>query len=136
MEEVFKKADISEGVNVKGENLTNLRFADDVALFNEATKQIEKHLNNLNSESLKVGLKIHKEKTMCMTNHADSEDILIGQQKIEKVTEFKYLGQTTHLKDTTKEEIYARIRAVWSCFGKKTRKYSRINNSPFHLKTK
>ena len=34
------------------------------------------------------------------------------------MTEFKYLGQTTHLKDTTKEEIYARIRAAWSCFGK------------------
>ena len=34
------------------------------------------------------------------------------------MTEFKYLGQTTHLKDTTKEKIYARIRAAWSCFGK------------------
>ena len=56
MEEVFKKADISEGVNVDGESLSNLRFADDVALFNETTKQMEKHLNNLNSESLKVGL--------------------------------------------------------------------------------
>ena len=118
MEEVFKKADISEGVNVDGENLTNLRFADDVALFNETTKQMEKHLNNLNSESLKVGLKIHKGKTKYGTNHADSEEILVDQQKIEKVTEFKYLGQNTHLKDTTKEEIYARIRAAWSCFGK------------------
>ena len=28
MEEVFKKAEISEGVNVDGENLSNLRFAD------------------------------------------------------------------------------------------------------------
>ena len=63
IEEVFKKADISEGVNVDGKNLTNLRFADDVALFNETTRQMEKHLNNLNSESLKVGLKIHKGKT-------------------------------------------------------------------------
>ena len=35
------------------------------------------------------------------------------------MTESKYLGQTTHLKDTTKEEIYARIRAAGSCFGKK-----------------
>ena len=119
MEEVFKKAEISEGVNVDGENLSNLRFADDVALLNETSKQMEKHMNNLNSESMKVGLKIHKGKTKYMTNYADSEDILIGQQKIEKVTEFKYLGQTTHLKDTTKEEIYARIRAAWSCFGKK-----------------
>ena len=40
---------------------------------------MEKHLNNLNSESLKVGLKIHKGKTKYMTNHADSEDILIDQ---------------------------------------------------------
>ena len=62
MEEVFKKADISEGVNVDGENLTNLRFADDVALFNETTKQMEKQLNSLNSESLKVGLKYTKKR--------------------------------------------------------------------------
>ena len=41
MEKVFKKADISEGINVDGENLTNLRFADDVALFNEKTKQMK-----------------------------------------------------------------------------------------------
>ena len=55
-----------------------------------------------------------------MTNHADSEAILIDQEKVEKVTEFKYLGQTTHLKDTTKEEIYVRIREAWSCFWKKS----------------
>ena len=59
MEEVFKKAEISEGVNVDGDNR---RFADDVALLNETTKQMEKHLNNPNSESLKVGLKYTKER--------------------------------------------------------------------------
>ena len=64
------------------------------------------HLNSLNSESLKVGLKIHKGKTKYMTNHADSEEILIDQQKIEKVAEFKYLGQNTHLKNTTKKKKY------------------------------
>ena len=51
--------------------------------------------------------------------------------------EFKYLGQNTHLKETTKEVTYARIRAAWSCLGKKPpRKYSKINNSPLHLKTR
>ena len=63
-------------------------------------------MNNLNSESLKVGLKIHKGKTKYMTNHADSEDILIDQQKTEKVTEFKYLGQTTHLKKIPLKKKY------------------------------
>ena len=42
MEEDFKKADISEGVNVDRENLTNLRFTDDIALFN-TTRQMEKN---------------------------------------------------------------------------------------------
>ena len=83
---------------------------------------MEKHLHSLNLESLKVGLKIHKRKTKYMTNHADSEEILKDQQKIEKGTEFKYLGQNTHLKDTTKEEIYERITTAWSCFGKKNNK--------------
>ena len=131
MEEAFKKADISEGVNVDGKNLTNLRFADDVALFNETTKQMEKHLNNINSESLKVGLKIHKGKTKYTTNHADSEDILIDQQKIEKVTEFKYLGQTIHLEDTTKEEIYARMELFWK---KKPKEILQDKQLPISLK--
>ena len=40
--------------------------------------------------------------------------------KMEKVTQFKYLGETTHLKDTTTGEIYTKVRAAWSCFGYKT----------------
>ena len=67
-----------------------------------------------------------------MTNCADSEGILTDhEKKMKKLTEIKYLGQTVHPKDTTKEEICARVRATWSCFGKKkkkkkkkTRKYS------------
>ena len=53
MEEVFKKADIT-GVS--------LRFTNNGALFNETTKQMEKYLISLNSESMKVGLKYTKER--------------------------------------------------------------------------
>ena len=38
MDEVLTKADISEGINVNGEHLANLRFAYDVVLFNEKNK--------------------------------------------------------------------------------------------------
>ena len=83
------------------------------------SKQFEKHLNSLNSESPKFGLKIHKGKKKCTTNHASTEDTQTEQEKNKKkVTEFKYLGEITHLKDTTKEEMCARIRAAWSCYGK------------------
>ena len=135
MEEVFKKADISEGVNVDGGNLTNLRFADDVVLFNETTRQMEKHLNSLNSESLKVGLEIHKGKTKYTTNHADSESMLTDQQRIEKVRGLKYLGQNTHLK-TLQTKKYMPGSEQRSAVLEKTRKYSKIDNYPFHLKNK
>ena len=56
-----------------------------------------------------------------MTKHVDSELLNMYQlirEKIEKVTEFKYLGDKPHTSDTTKEEICARFRAAWSCFEK------------------
>ena len=49
VEYFLKKADICEGIDEDSENLTNSRFADDVALFNEKTKQMGKRLNSLNS---------------------------------------------------------------------------------------
>ena len=63
MKEVFKKAGISEVLDIDGENLTNLRFANDVALFSEKKQQQmeKKHLIFKQSElSLKAGLKIPK----------------------------------------------------------------------------
>ena len=81
MGEVLKKADISDSelINVDGENHTNLRFTDDVALFNNNNNNNNNKTNGKtpkqsNSESLKVGLKIYKGKTRYMTNHADSVD--------------------------------------------------------------
>ena len=52
----MKKAYIFEGINVHGEDLTNLRFAEYVPLFNE------KHFNSLKSESLKTGQKYTRER--------------------------------------------------------------------------
>ena len=70
-----------------------------------------------------------------MRNHADSKDILTDQQKIEKVTESKYLGQTTHLRHYKRRHICQDQSSV-ELFWKKTRKYSKMDNSSFHLKNK
>ena len=55
-------------------------------------------------------------------NYTDSEEILFDQEKDEKVTKFIYLRQTMHIRDTKTEEIYAGVKAAWSCFGKKKKK--------------
>ena len=50
---MFKKAQPEEkGVNIDGEKLLDLRFADDVALTTEDVKDMEHQLNTVNEESL------------------------------------------------------------------------------------
>ncbi|GFO49213.1 endonuclease-reverse transcriptase [Plakobranchus ocellatus] len=63
VEQVFKEADLKYGINIDGEYLRGLRSADYVALCTEKEEETEEHLERLNNESKKVGLKIHRGKT-------------------------------------------------------------------------
>ena len=115
---MFKKSNLEEkGINIDGEQLTDLRFADDVALTTTSVKNMEDQLRSLNRESKLVGLQMHKGKTKFMTNFETSEEITIENHQIEKVESYKYLGQTLKMEDTTKEEIMIRIKGGWRCFG-------------------
>ena len=118
IEQVFKEADLKHGINIDGEYLRDLRFADDVALCTETEEEMEEHLNILNIESNKVGLKIHKGKTKFMTNYNSDKTIKIDNESIEKVTKYPYLGQTAAMRIKTSEEINTRIRKAWYTFGK------------------
>ena len=59
--EIFKKLNLQNSLlNIEGDKLTDLRFADDVSLITSSVKDMEIQLNNLNKGSKKIGLKIHK----------------------------------------------------------------------------
>ncbi|GFS07190.1 endonuclease-reverse transcriptase [Elysia marginata] len=79
---------------------------------------MEEQLNTLNKISKEVGLKMHKGKTKYMTNFQTTKKIQIENKEMKRVQSYKYLGQTTSLKDTSNEEVARRIRAGWSCSGK------------------
>ena len=120
MEKIFDKADISERINLDGELLANLRFLHlPIKLPNSAKKNQPqnkwKKLSFLSSESLKVGLKYAKKGPNRLQSTQTVKIILTEQKKWKQVTKFKYFGKTTHLNDTTTEEIYARITTAWSC---------------------
>ena len=116
---VFQNAQLEEkGINIDGEKLSNLRFPDDVALTTEDVRDMEHQLITVNEESLKIGLKIHKGKTKFMTNIDTTDNIQIKGTEIEKVTNYKYLGQTIAMENRTKQEVSIRIKAGWSVFGK------------------
>ena len=64
IEQIFKNSDLKpRGIDIDGEKLTDLRFADDVALTTSSVKDMEIQLNIINQESKKIGLKIHRGKT-------------------------------------------------------------------------
>ena len=65
-----------------------------------------------------IYIKMHKGKTKYMTNYTTDDIIQIEDQEIEKVEEYKYLGQTLKMKYCTQEEVMRRIKAGWSCFGR------------------
>ncbi|GFS15998.1 endonuclease-reverse transcriptase [Elysia marginata] len=90
IEMIFRKAELKHGLNIDGETLTNLRFADDVALVTDNTKSMEEQLNNLNKISLESGLKMHKGKTKCMINFVSHENIQIDKEEIEEVPNYKF----------------------------------------------
>ena len=118
IEEVFKKSQLKGGVNIDGETLTDLRFADDVALISTSIKAMEDQLTGLKRESKLIGLTMHKDKTKYMTNFDTEENIEIEGRNLERVSSYKYLGQTLKMEDTTKEEVMLRVKAGWMNFGR------------------
>jgi hypothetical protein len=132
LESVFKKLDWSnKGININGEYLSHLRFADDIVLMAADLDQAQVMLQQLNEESSKVGLKMNLSKTKVMTNIDDDRDIKIGDTVIERVDSYVYLGHKLKLGlDNQTAEIKRRIGLAWAAFGKLRLIFkSKMNNS-------
>ena len=69
LEEVFKLLDWEGlGVRINGEYLSNLRFADDIVLFSNNGDELQQMIEDLNRESVRIGLKMNMQKTKIMFN--------------------------------------------------------------------
>ena len=89
---------------------------------------MESQINTLNNISKTVGLKMHKGKTKFMINYPNQDSLCIENEEIEKVEHYKYLGQTTYLKETTKEEIKCRIKKRLGLFLEETERFFSTRN--------
>ncbi|KAJ8735284.1 hypothetical protein PYW07_006904 [Mythimna separata] len=117
LEMIFKNLDWNKnGLNINGENLNHLRFADDLILFSECPKILEQMLQELSEESIKAGLTMNTTKTKIMTNSSQTYNIIVNMEKIEYVDEYIYLGQLIATTDTMHKEIDRRIANTWKRF--------------------
>ncbi|XP_052750861.1 uncharacterized protein LOC128200685 [Galleria mellonella] len=113
LEDVFRNLDWEHfGININGVNLNNLRFADDIVIFATKPGILQNMLQQLDLESKKAGLSMNPTKTKVMTN-TERVNIRIGQEVIEYVDEYIYLGQQISIKDQYSKEIDRRISNTW-----------------------
>ena len=98
------------GINVDGEYLNHLRFADDISMTTEASDELQNMLSDLNREIKKVGLKMNRTKTKVMFNDKVQKKVIqVGGEALEVVDEYIYLGQVIKLEKDHDSEIKRRI---------------------------
>ena len=79
-------------VSTGGRTITNLRFADDIGEL--AGEELAKLDERFDKVSTSCGMEINAEKTKPMTNNTSgiNTKMKVNGQKLETVTNFKYLG--------------------------------------------
>ena len=87
------------GIKIAGENINNLRYADDTTLVAESEKELKSLLMKIKEESEKVGLKLNIQKTKIMASgpitswQVDGEtmrDFILGGFKITAGGDFSH----------------------------------------------
>lgn len=137
LEDMFKTLDWKEkGLNINGEQLSHLRFADDIVLMAESLQELEEMLTTLADASRRIGLGMNIEKTKVMVNRiASPGPVVVNGVPLEVVDEYIYLGQLLQLgRNNFEGEIDRRIRLGWAAFGKLRHIFS--SSIPQSLKTK
>jgi hypothetical protein len=86
------------GININGEYISHLRFADDIVIMAETLQDLQLILNDLADFSARIGLRVNLDKTKVMFNeHVLPEPIVICGAVLKVVQKYVYLGQTLQL---------------------------------------
>ncbi|XP_046976516.1 uncharacterized protein LOC124542632 [Vanessa cardui] len=130
MEDMFKTLNWKgRGININGEYISHLRFADDIVIVAETLQDLQQMLNDLADSSMRIGLRMNLDKTKVMFNeHVPPEPIAIHGTVLEVVQ--KYTLGRNNLED----EVNKRIQLGWAAFGKLRRIFT--SSIPQCLKTK
>ena len=107
-EDIFNNSNLL-GIKIAGKNITNLRYADDIALMAESEEALQRIVDEVKMKSLEKGLKMNTKKTKTMVisrnTSAPQVSVKVDGETLEQVQSFKYLGQTITADGKTNTKI-------------------------------
>ena len=121
----------------RGHILSNLSYADDIAVINNSRSELQTFLDLLAKYAAEVGLKINVSKTKCMTTDKTKTNLnlTIYNNQITQVTEFIYLGHKVSSKNHGLAAVQHRIGLGWAAFNK-NKAVLTSTRIPYQLKSK
>ncbi|KAG1686094.1 Retrovirus-related Pol polyprotein from type-1 retrotransposable element R2 [Nymphon striatum] len=112
-EHILRQLEDLPGISLGGNNINNIRFADDTALIAASEKKLQALLDKVVECSDKMGLTINVKKTKSMTISKKQQPpnckLTIGQKSIEQKDKFNYLGNFLTADGKSKTAIRTRI---------------------------
>ena len=139
LQEIFDKLKWNEknfGIRIGNEYLNNLRFADDIVLIAKDPQELQTMINQLHTESHKIGLKMRLKTKIMFSNLSHiSPNIYVDKEELVTVAHYIYLGQMVHMQGSPENEIKTGITIAWSKF-RKMSKYLQDEKFPLSLKKK
>ena len=108
-----------KGINIDGEHLSHLIFADDIFLVAKSLEDLESMLTDIHLASKPVGLSMNLSKTKVMLNeNAITSTVAVDGNTIEMADRYVYLGKTVTQAVDLLPEIKRRIALGWAAFRK------------------
>ena len=104
---IFRESNDLEGITIHGQNINNLRYADDTALIADNKDNLQKIVNKVKEVSSRGGLEMNVKKTKTMVTSRKPEnktiEIKVDNEILQQVHKFIYLG--TEISEEAKSEI-------------------------------
>ena len=100
------------------QKLEDLDFADDLVLLSQRIAHMRQKLEALQEQAARGGLKVNaaKSKEMRIRSSANTGNIACGDEVLEQVTAFTYLGSLVSTTGGTEEDVEARCRKAQAAF--------------------
>ncbi len=114
--------DDGEGKNINGQNITNIRYADNTIIPAESDQQLQHVIDKIGATCRKYSMAMNAKKTKTMIVEKTPEkqcELYVKGQRLTQVKQYKYMGATVEHTGQCKTEVANRINQAKIAFWKK-----------------